>query len=331
MRIAVIGAGIAGVACARRLVAGGQTVRVFDKGRGLGGRMATRRAPGTAFDHGAQYFTVRDDGFARQVSHLMRAGAVAEWQARFALAEGTGDRISAEAVSNPRYVATPHMTSLCHALAEGLDIVPQCQVEAIAPDAQGWWLDTGSSGTAGPFDTVLITIPAAQAAALIEAVAPRWATAVSACAYAPCLAAMVEYAAPLDLGLDAVRWRGDEGTLSWVARNNSKPGRPDQPEAWVLHGSPGWSAENLDKPAIESAELLCASFAETFGIKVSAQRIDGHGWRYAQVTQPLAAANLYDPQAALGLAGDWCRGARVEDAWRSGDNLAGRVLAAVDC
>ncbi len=78
-RWAVIGGGMAGLAAARRLVGAGCEVRLVDKSRGVGGRMATRRAEGHQFDHGAQFFTARGDGFSREVEALVAAGGVAGW------------------------------------------------------------------------------------------------------------------------------------------------------------------------------------------------------------------------------------------------------------
>lgn len=61
MRIVIVGAGLSGLVAARSLAASGHDVSVLDKGRGVGGRLATRRIGDAVLDHGAQFFTVRTD------------------------------------------------------------------------------------------------------------------------------------------------------------------------------------------------------------------------------------------------------------------------------
>ena len=74
-KIIIIGAGMAGLTCARRLTYAGMDVRILDKGRGIGGRLATRRTDtGLTFDHGAQYVTARGPGFQRTVNGMLRDG-----------------------------------------------------------------------------------------------------------------------------------------------------------------------------------------------------------------------------------------------------------------
>ena len=84
--VAIVGAGMSGLSCARQLVAAGFRVRLFDKGRGVGGRVSVRRSEsGTVFDHGAQYFTVQDAAMAEQaeqVEHWTAARVVAPWKGR---------------------------------------------------------------------------------------------------------------------------------------------------------------------------------------------------------------------------------------------------------
>ncbi len=80
LKVAVVGAGLSGLVCARVLADHGHEVRVFDKGRGPGGRMSTRRAGPWRFDHGAQYFTVRDSRFARWVESWKKDGLVTPWK-----------------------------------------------------------------------------------------------------------------------------------------------------------------------------------------------------------------------------------------------------------
>ena len=105
--IVIIGAGMAGLACARRLADAGLAPVVLDKGRGIGGRVATRRAGSLQFDHGAQYMNAHGSDFAAVLRNLGETGALAGWQ------DGTGQTHS---------VGVPGMSAIPKALGAGLDI-----------------------------------------------------------------------------------------------------------------------------------------------------------------------------------------------------------------
>ncbi len=116
MRVAVVGAGVAGLACARALINGGADVCVFDKGRSVGGRLATRRIPPHAFDLGAQYFTAKDERFARQVRAWSEAGVCAPWLGRIVAMNEAGCATQPTAAIE-RLVGTPDMSALARHMA----------------------------------------------------------------------------------------------------------------------------------------------------------------------------------------------------------------------
>ncbi|MGH8355151.1 MAG: FAD-dependent oxidoreductase, partial [Pseudomonas sp.] len=72
--IAIIGTGIAGLSAAQALHAAGHAVQLFDKSRGSGGRMASKRSDAGALDLGAQYFTARDRRFVEAVQQWNTRG-----------------------------------------------------------------------------------------------------------------------------------------------------------------------------------------------------------------------------------------------------------------
>ncbi len=306
MKIAIVGAGIAGASCAQSLQDRGHVVTLFDKGRGAGGRMATRRVEGPdgdiSFDHGAQYFTARDPAFVAQVEHWAGAGVAAAWPAAGADA----------------WVGTPGMNALVKTLTEGLEVEWSARVDAIRRVDGGWILEPVSVST---FDSVIVATPAEQAAPLLDAHDPAMAEAARACRSAPCWTAMVAFDDRVAIAGDIVR---DRDILGWAARNSAKPGR-DQCEAWVLQATADWSRAHLEDAADGVVDaLLSALEAEaTRPLPATVVRI-GHRWRYAKVAAARDGA-LWDSGQRIGAVGDWLLAPRVESAWLSGRMLADRI------
>jgi photolyase PhrII len=330
LRIAVIGAGLSGLAAARILTDQRHQVVVFEKSRGCGGRAATRRAapsgaPAFGVDHGAQYFTARDPRFLRRVQSWSEQGLVAPWSGR--IGAFNGERLTPAGQDTERWVGVPGMSALGRGLAAGLDL--RFETKVVPPRRVGreWLLADEQGRTLGRFDRVVISAPAPQAAELLSA-APRLAAQAACVDYTPCWTLMIALAADTEVPFDGVfvNW----GPLRWVARNRSKPGRsaPGQPETWVLQADPGWSKKHLDAPRERVEAALLEAFATVTGI-ANADPIwqQSHSWLYSLVDSPLESGCLWDAGVGIGACGDWCNGARIEGAWLSGEAVAGRLLA----
>lgn len=333
-RVAVIGAGISGLACASHLVSSGFRVQVFDKGRGSGGRSATRRqdfpSQGSVpkprhFDHGAQYFTVRAPAFAERVGTWLAGGAVAPWQGRVRVVERgeVRETVSPEQ-STVRYVGVPGMSALTRRLARESRLRTGVYVASLERKGRRWLVQDDDGHGIGRFDLVAAAVPAPQAASLLEG-----STLIAAQARAvhmlPTWAVLAAYAAPLDLPFDGAFVH--DSPLSWVARNNSKPGRPPA-ECWVLHGSHPWSAEHVESEPRQIVNRLIGALAEAAGADLPApEHTTAHLWRYAAPETALALRYLFDAEAGLGACGDWCGGPRVEGAYLSGLALAEAIAA----
>ena len=320
-RVAIVGAGLAGLAAARTLQDHGLEVTVFDKSRGVGGRLATRRAAGLTFDHGAQYFTVRDDGFRRLVTSWCERGLVEPWDCRIGVVED--GRLREAGPERERFVAVPGMNALAKHLAADLDVVRDTGIAGLEREGQRWALRDLAGGRVDAFDRVIVATPAPQAVALLTGASEALAAVAGRVSYAPAWAVMLVPCVPLTVAHDAIRF-GD-GPLAWAARDGAKPGR--RGEAWVLHATPGWSRSNTDAPKPEVIAALVAAFFAGLGVDaVALVHADAHRWLYARVEDPLGVGALWDPDTGIGACGDWCADARVEDAFLSGQALAGRML-----
>lgn len=321
-RVAVVGAGMSGLVCSRELVRAGFEVKVFDKARGPGGRMATRRTrpAGHAFDHGAQYFTVRAPELRRQADAWLEDGVVAAWKGRIVALEAGRQRESS--TPHERFVGVPRMSALTRHLATSSDLVLERRITELVAVRGAWLLRDEHGETAGPFDRVVVSAPGPQAAQLLQA-SPPLAQEADSVRFAPCWAAMLAFEEPLALDFDGAFVHGK--TLSWIARDSSKPERSEG-DRWVLHGSPDWSEAQLELEPEQALAALTQAFAEETGLEIPpAVSSTAHRWRFALPLTPLAESYLYDPSLGLGACGDWCAGPRVEGAFLSGLALAGRI------
>ncbi len=308
MRIAIVGAGMAGMSCGQRLSRLGHEVGLFDKGRGPGGRMATRRMEdgGTTlhFDHGAQYFTARDPRFVEQVAHWEASGVAARWAA-------AGD---------DAWVGTPAMNAPLKAMAGELGVQFGTRIEQLVRDGEGWQID-GEGAPDARFDAVLVAVPAEQAGPLLQPHAPAMARLADQTASDPCWTLMAGFEAPLALVQDTLRQRGPIG---WAARNNAKPGRASE-ECWVVQASPEWSRAHLEDNAETVAAALLAELAEANGGPLPRQlAATAHRWRFAR-SGTAGEEALWDAEQRIGVCGDWLIGPRVEAAYMSGLLLAEAV------
>ncbi len=316
--IAVIGAGMAGLACARELSRADVRVTVFEKSRGLGGRLATRREGAAAFDHGAQYVTARSPAFQRYLDHASDVGALAPW--RPDLLE---DRRRWDQPIDDWRVGTPGMSSLVRPLARGLDVRTGVAIAELRAGPGGWQLRTDGGWGSSVFRAVAVAIPAPQALPLLAPLAPAFGR-VAAAEMAPCWSVMAEFDDPLDAGA-AVR-RFGTGALTWAACDSSKPQRPPG-HRWVLQAAPAWSRAHLESAATDVAEALWREFAASAGLGPRRPaRLSAHRWRHALVERPLDQPYLADEERAVGTCGDWCLAPRVEAAYTSGRALAHALL-----
>lgn len=322
VRIAVIGAGIAGLACASELARADAGVTVFERSRGLGGRLATRRVGALAFDHGAQYVTARSRPFLKSAEVAARAGVLGSWKPRV-LEDGR----SLDRPFEDWLVGMPGMSSMVRPLSRNVDLQTGVAVHELLQGQRGWELQTDSGRQSRIFDAVVVAIPAPQALSLLghHGRAFRHLTDVR---MAPCWAAMMAFDAPVDAGADVLRW--SRGPLTWAACDSTKPGRSPGPQTWVVHASPQWSREHLEADARDASRLLLGEFSDALGRELPAPRhLEAHRWRHAFVEQPLGLPCLVDEEIAAGACGDWCIAPRVEAAFESGRSLAHSVLSMV--
>jgi len=336
-RVIVVGAGLSGLVCARTLADQGFSVTVIDKGRRPGGRATSRHDGDLVFDHGAQFFTARREWLERHVASWETDGVIARWT----------PRIVQTNVARPRdlatwWVGTPTMGAIAAHLAKGLDEQVQLatKVSRIWRSDDGTWRVecTGPDDAPGPAlsaDAVVLAMPAAQTAALLDGVHSKFAAAAASVSQTPCWAVMTTLRAVGNLGGDV--FEDGQGAIMWAAREASKPGRKGAvarsaagEEQWMLHASAAWTGEHLEHTPEAVGQMLTELFLKQRGAPPgSAIQVRAHRWRYARGHVAEAKGALFDASARLAVCGDWVNGARVEGAITSGIAAAGRLLGVV--
>ncbi len=307
MRVVVIGAGISGIACARQLAAAGHDVRVLDRGRVPGGRLASRRMHGRVVDLGASYFTVDPaSGFAAVVADWQARGLARPWTDTFAALAGDGSR--QDKPGPVRWAAPAGLRSLVTDLAADLVVEQEHPVAAVGP---------GPTVDGAAYDAAVLAMPDPQALRLLDPACPA-AALVTGREWEPCLA--------LAAGFDRREWAvdgafvADDPVLSWVADDGSRRG--DGAPVLVGHSTPAFAARHLDAPD-EAAPALVASLRDLLGLPEPAWSYVQR-WRFAKPVGTRDAA--YGVAGGIGLCGDGWGRSKVQAAWESGDAL-GRALA----
>lgn len=320
--IAIIGAGMAGLSAATALTEAGHKVVLFDKSRGSGGRMSTKRTESGDLDMGAQYFTARDPHFRNAVQSWIDRGWVAEWMPR--LFVRNEDELRESPDDRQRYVGSPRMTSISRGLLDNLDLVSQTPIATLQRGIDERWELVDDSGTVhGPFDRVVIATPAPQAVPLL-ANSGHLEQAACQVQMQPGWSLALAFAEPLDTAVEACFVR--VGPLDWISRNSSKPGRQGI-DTWVLQSNPRWAMGNLETDKAEVSKQLRTALADALGIELPIPVFEhAHRWLYARSADTCNWGALAAPEKGLYVCGDWCLGGRVENAWLSGQQAAQTLI-----
>jgi renalase len=317
IRIAIIGAGMAGLtlACLLRKRA---DVVVFEKSRGVGGRMATRRIDGFSFDHGVQFFTARTQKFRRFLQDYQAQGIVQEWQPR-ALTLSQGQKPYKRDWFEPHYVAVPGMTALCKAMASGTELrlgvsvgIPQRLTD------RRWRLPLNTADLSEEFDWILCTAPAPQACGLLP---PDFAyhAQLAKVVMSPCIVLMLGLLQTPIWNFDAARLK--HPVLDWISCEASRPGRGEE-FGVTLHSGSSWAATHLHTPDEELAECMLDALRVVTDHSlppIALQQVKR--WHYAQAEAPEQPLLLLDDNLQLAACGDWAHQPRVEGAFLAAHEL----------
>jgi renalase len=322
----IVGAGLSGLVAARRLVDHyGAPVELVDKGRGVGGRLATRRMDGDRFDHGAQYFTARDPVFQNMVQGWVNQGLARVWSTGFALEHG-----GRKEDGFPRYIMDQGMTQAPKALASGLPIHLGRRVISVGIGSLGWEVKfDDEEETTWIAKRLLLTAPVPQCLEWLEASSTRFdpKTYQRLCSieYQASFATMVRLKGPSHTPAPGGVWLSGE-PLSWIADNTQKgigSSRPDAPDVGrlTIHAGPEFTKKYWDTDRDEVGQMMIGAAKPWLGSAVDT--FQTHRWKYSLAIRHDPAPYLeMDSPHPLWFAGDGFCAPRIEGAALSGWHVA---------
>ena len=304
--VIIIGSGIAGISAARWLHQQGRSVLVLDKGRRIGGRCATKRLDGFTFNHGAQFFTTKDEAFIKATEEAMVKGAVTNWSF------GHDRRC---------YIGAPTMRDFPQSLGQGLEIAQSVKITNITRQ-EGLYLLTDEAGQTYHAQRLILTPPAPQTAALLESLSPLLATTAMMAAYDPCWTIMVGLHSPCDKTGLPLR---EKAPIGWASAEDSR--HAETPPAITIQADPQTSQAWIDDDKEQVIARLITAFEDATNQKLDVAVTAAHRWLYARVRQPASDMAAYvDHEHHLAIAGDWFGTARLETAFHSGIRAAKALL-----
>lgn len=308
----IIGSGISGLTAASYAKANGRSCLVLDKGRRIGGRCSTKRSDGFTFNHGAQFFTCKDDAFSALTEKAIAAGAVSKWD--------FGHHA-------PAFAGVPTMRDFPQFMAQlsGFEVRQNITITQISKTEEAGkpcYHLCDSDGQSYQARALIITAPAPQAALLVAPLDERLAATARSASYDPCWTIMLG----LDAPIPAHRPYRDEGIIGWA---NYEPTRDNHhyPPALTIQASPDASRDMLDWPADKVIATLTQAYEGLAGTSLSVRFAKSHRWLYARVATS-AASNMpfISDDKSLVLAGDYFGNARLESAFDSGRRAAIALL-----
>jgi renalase len=325
--IAIIGAGLSALTAANILKADAN-ICIYEKSKGVSGRMSTRRAGPYEFDHGAQYFKAKSLAFENFISPLIAQGVIGRWDARFAEIEKSEiiNQLNWDEGS-PHYVGIPGMSAIGEYLSRGLTVNFNTRIGSLKKSRDKWYLIDDSGNEVGGYDWVVSALPAQQAIDLLPKSLIFYQE-IRSVKMKACFALMLGFGEYIPLDFDAANVIGED--IGWISINSSKPKRNNS-FCLLVHSSNKWADEHIDDNHNQVMEYLCEEASRIIGYDLTKPaHKDIHGWRYANVEKQEGQSHFIDQDQKVAACGDWCIQGGVESAFSSGLSLADQLLVTME-
>lgn len=318
-KVVIIGAGLSGLIAARELKSRGHEAILVDKGRGIGGRMATRRDGDATFDHGAQFFTARSAEFRKEVEAWRSAGVAKKW---FEGYPSPGNEKPDD--HYPRYRGSSGMTGIGKWLVRDLNVHLGEEIESLRHDENGWTARS-RSGQEFSGEQLLLTCPLPQSLELFytsgETLPKATREVLGSVTFEPCFAVLAILKSASKIPAPGALYLS-EGPIAWIADNFQK-GISSREGAVTIHSTGAFARKHYGDDENAVGKILLDAAREYLGEEVSSFQV--RRWRYSKPENALDVGIVFLPELELYFAGDSLNGAKVEGAFLSG-LAAGKVL-----
>lgn len=311
-QVIILGAGVSGLTVARVLQDRGIHVLILDKGRGVGGRVATRWQGEPdhirgRWDHGAQFATFRDPGLIRHLQQWNCWDLMQDWLPSY--------HDAALARKRP----LNGMNAFAKALAKGLQIERSCRVSDLKLEKDVWTLSS-ENGEQYSAPQLISTLPIPQFLDLQQSsrlsLGADELSLLKSVRYARCLTLLAELDGPS--GLDQHGYQQlQSGILEILSDQHQKGISPAH--CVVAHANPGFSLEWYERDRNTAASVMRAALQEKVASSIISVQI--HGWKFAKALQRIPQPCMKLQNGCI-LAGDGFAvdelHPRIESAMQSG-------------
>ena len=305
-----MGAGIAGASCAGTLAAAGWDVDVFDKARGAGGRLSTRRTEQGWATLGTPFISARRDPFRSQLRDWVRQGWLAPVRGNVWQGRATISWAQAQLQNHYRPLIEP--SQLVRQLLGTASLHTQMRVTALQPRT----LILEDGRTLGDYDCVICSVPTPQAIPLLDAL-PLLRERLGEVRYRPIWSFLMRW----DGGPAADVIKFDDHLLNLAVRQTS-----DGPGLWAVYSTHEFAATYLEASEMEASTRAASALMGLLGLPWPVDVEASHLWRHALPETTAGGFWVGDRENRVALIGDGIAGAGVERAWESGTRLAQAIL-----
>jgi renalase len=322
-KIAIIGAGISGLVLAKNLKDYFE-IKVFEKSRGVGGRMSTRRDNDFVFDHGAQSFCARSREFQNFLQPFIDSGDIEPWCGK-AINIFSDGRVTKRTWFETHFVATPNMNSLCKKIAHDCDIVLESEIAPLTKIGKKWIIQDTSGKDFGEFDFVISTAPPKQSETILKEFLSNK-NIFSDIRMQPCFALMIGFRNKINL--DWIFAKTYQSKIKLISVNSSKPKRNNEVTCFVVHSDASWSTANIDRDRADLLHELASEFTKLTAIDYKeSDYLSIHLWRYALVSNTIKTQNyLCDFQNNFSAISDWSSSSRIEEVVLAANYLSEKII-----
>ena len=310
MRAGIVGAGIAGASCAGTLAAAGWEVDVFEKARGAGGRLSTKRFEQGWATLGSPFISAKRDPFRSQLRDWVRQGWLEP--VRGGILQGRANKGWSQAQLQNHHRALVEPSHLVRQLLGGARLHTQSRVAALQPRT----LIMEDGQVHGEYDCVICSVPTPQAVPMLDAL-PLLRERVLDVRFRPVWSFLMRW----DGGPAAEVIKFDDHLLDLAVRQPA-----GGPGLWAVHSSHEFAETYLEASEMEASNRAASALMGLLGLPWPVEIEASQLWRYAQPENPAGGFWAGDRENRVAVIGDGIAGEGVERAWESGLRLAQAIL-----